>query len=283
MYGVSLLDDIHNYFPALLYDVDGFHNIHDVLSYVRDETSRRFSVFDDARRDYRLSRLSTILHSASASATASATATATAAQNRLDHNVNRYRTFQQSANQITAADIIIPLESSEAGTDYASLLNLLDTLAPRITPLPAFVNINPGAISATTATLATRRPLNNNSVHRTIESLYEDVIVHADEDLINRASNQTTLDADLDTNCSVCQDRMKQGEIIRTLTHCTHQFHTACIDPWLLNQSTFCPSCRHDIREGLSRELPERDADEGREQDELDSSELMNLLFGRHF
>jgi len=273
IYGVSLLDDIHNYFPALLYDVDGFHNIHDVLSYVRDETSRRFSVFDDARRDYRLSRLSTILQ------TATATVSASAPDNRLDHNVNRYRTFQQSLNQIPATDIIIPLESSEAGTDYASLLNLLDTLAPRITPLPSFVNINPSP----TATLATRRPLNNNSVHRTIESLYEDVIVHADENLINRASSQTTLDADLDTNCSVCQDRMKQGEVIRTLSHCTHQFHTVCIDPWLLNQSTFCPSCRHDIREGLPRELPEGDTDEGREQDELDSSELMNLLFGRTF
>jgi hypothetical protein len=34
LYGVGLLDDVHNYFPALLYDSDSFRTVQDVLQYV---------------------------------------------------------------------------------------------------------------------------------------------------------------------------------------------------------------------------------------------------------
>ncbi|PVH68005.1 hypothetical protein DL98DRAFT_373613, partial [Cadophora sp. DSE1049] len=40
--------------------------------------------------------------------------------------------------------------------------------------------------------------------------------------------------------CSICVDDFVQGEEIRMLP-CTHRFHPACIDPWLLDSSGTCP------------------------------------------
>ena len=45
IYGVSLLDDIHNYFPALLYDQGRFQNITEVFAYVRHIMNTRFNLY----------------------------------------------------------------------------------------------------------------------------------------------------------------------------------------------------------------------------------------------
>jgi Ring finger domain len=40
--------------------------------------------------------------------------------------------------------------------------------------------------------------------------------------------------------CSICTDDFERGQDVRVLP-CGHQFHPACIDPWLLNVSGTCP------------------------------------------
>ena len=45
VYGVGLLDDIHNYFPELLYDTGRFQNVANVFSYVRNQLDTRFNLF----------------------------------------------------------------------------------------------------------------------------------------------------------------------------------------------------------------------------------------------
>jgi hypothetical protein len=40
--------------------------------------------------------------------------------------------------------------------------------------------------------------------------------------------------------CSICTDDFEKGQDVRVLP-CNHQFHPACIDPWLLNVSGTCP------------------------------------------
>jgi len=42
---------------------------------------------------------------------------------------------------------------------------------------------------------------------------------------------------------------MRQGENIRRLNACQHEFHTVCVDNWFLRSSVICPVCRHDIRD----------------------------------
>jgi hypothetical protein len=44
VYNVNLLDDLHNYFPDVLYNQDRFQNIRDVLTYIREQTNNRFNL-----------------------------------------------------------------------------------------------------------------------------------------------------------------------------------------------------------------------------------------------
>ncbi|GAO46127.1 hypothetical protein SAICODRAFT_4940 [Saitoella complicata NRRL Y-17804] len=48
--------------------------------------------------------------------------------------------------------------------------------------------------------------------------------------------------------CAICMDEFENGEELRVLP-CEHQFHPACVDPWLLNVSSLCPLCRQDVRQ----------------------------------
>lgn len=61
--------------------------------------------------------------------------------------------------------------------------------------------------------------------------------------------------------CSICTEDFTQGDDIRVLP-CKHEFHPACVDPWLLDVSGTCPLCRVDLHpagsngEGENGELP---------------------------
>ena len=45
IYNVGLLDDVHNYFPALLYDHGRFQNLPSLFHYVRNQMNTRFNLF----------------------------------------------------------------------------------------------------------------------------------------------------------------------------------------------------------------------------------------------
>ncbi|ORY51244.1 hypothetical protein BCR33DRAFT_712350 [Rhizoclosmatium globosum] len=46
--------------------------------------------------------------------------------------------------------------------------------------------------------------------------------------------------------CAICIDEFVVGSRARELP-CHHQFHTACIDPWLLRHNRLCPICKRDV------------------------------------
>ena len=46
VYEVTLLDDLHNYFPAILYEPDRFRTVSELLTYIRQRTIRRFNLFE---------------------------------------------------------------------------------------------------------------------------------------------------------------------------------------------------------------------------------------------
>ena len=48
---------------------------------------------------------------------------------------------------------------------------------------------------------------------------------------------------DRDYSCAACLDEFVNGDRLRQLTLCGHQFHTACLDEWL-GQHDNCPLCR---------------------------------------
>ena len=196
-YGIQLLDDLHNYFPALLYDdLSSFTSVQDVLAYIRNITAGRYNLFDSLRNEFRNTRVNSSLPRG---------------QPRMDMNFIR-------PNEIVNRYYPEPL---------------LHRPVPAPAPRPAY-----DLLLFLSESSLLRRPV------------YEDVAVHASSDTLELTTTVTTLIGDLDENCSVCQDRMKEGESIRTL-ECDHRFHSQCVDPWLLTRSTLCPSCRHDIRTDL--------------------------------
>lgn len=56
-----------------------------------------------------------------------------------------------------------------------------------------------------------------------------------------RKSPEPAMSVDDDSlGCSICTEDFERGQDVRVLP-CKHQFHPACIDPWLLNVSGTCP------------------------------------------
>lgn len=47
-------------------------------------------------------------------------------------------------------------------------------------------------------------------------------------------------------DCSVCLDRLAQGEPLLWLP-CAHGFHTDCLQPWLALGHNSCPYCRQEF------------------------------------
>jgi hypothetical protein len=52
LYGVGLLDDLHNYFPAVLYEPEQFRSISQLLTYITRQTHRRFDLFTFGQTAY---------------------------------------------------------------------------------------------------------------------------------------------------------------------------------------------------------------------------------------
>lgn len=46
--------------------------------------------------------------------------------------------------------------------------------------------------------------------------------------------------------CGICLVDFDDGDELRVLP-CTHYFHQDCVDHWLLNAATVCPTCKHDL------------------------------------
>ncbi|KFY11654.1 hypothetical protein V492_04349 [Pseudogymnoascus sp. VKM F-4246] len=64
---------------------------------------------------------------------------------------------------------------------------------------------------------------------------------------VGSASQPDTETQNEHLGCSICTEDFTKGEDVRVLP-CNHQYHPACIDPWLLNVSGTCPLCRVDLR-----------------------------------
>lgn len=200
VYDIGLLDDIHNYFPGLLYEPERFRTVSDVLEYLQQNTRRRFNLYEHGRQRY----------------------TGSVPENTFGRStevpiVNRWSDTQRATQ---AFDIDV--------AEFSILFPLLRGLANPLPPPPAIQRV-------------TRQP-----------GIFEDVLINASIELINSASNVRTLLMELEESCSICQDRMREGENIRRLNACHHEFHSGCVDSWFLRNSVFCPICRHDIRDPTS-------------------------------
>ena len=226
VYDVGLLDDLHNYFPGLLYEPDRFRTVSDVLAYIRQNTSRRFNLFDYGARQYQQNR-------------EQRQRVPGIPQNTFTRQIPVVNRWQPPVVQVPLGSIPATQQAHHLEFDLTNEVDmaLLNPLLRNLDRLLATPLEGP--------TQQIRRAHGQNR----FGSIFQDVVIHASQELIDEASNMRTLLMDLEETCSICQDRMRQGENIRKLNACQHEFHGGCIDNWFLQRSVLCPVCRHDIRD----------------------------------
>jgi len=73
--------------------------------------------------------------------------------------------------------------------------------------------------------------------------------------LLNAATLQSLLahhcpdaigDQDCTAYCSICQEACLNGQKLRTIIVCGHQFHSDCLERWVRNRPV-CPNCNQDV------------------------------------
>ena len=224
-YSISLLNDLHNHFPDLLYQPQRFRSVPDVLNYVISVANQ--NPFERERNAYQQAHATHAPHAPHATHAASATATATA-----------------------------PATAPAPATDYYQILH-----GARL-PESEIVFSSRAARPASSRTLLGRNWLGGDSSTDTLLTnligqifeapslhnfLDQSVTVHPTADQIHHHTTLTTAPRTMDDNCAICQDPIEQGQHMRILNYCTHSFHNTCIDTWFTTHVT-CPTCRHDIR-----------------------------------
>ena len=218
VYGVGLLDDVHNYFPALLYDQGRFQNITNIFSYVRSQLNTRFNLYAHG------ARLAQASNGTDAPARAP-TYTTTTTPPPMPPLFRSHRAGASDNEVMASASFLL------------NMLNLGLEGEAGFTPLRAG-SLGTGATGGTGGGVwaAFRTP----------------VIVAPSTAVL--ASNTSILNAsDVSNNlvgvvCTICQDTVVPTDLCRRLNACQHVYHKACIDEWF-TRSVFCPSCRHDVRE----------------------------------
>lgn len=220
VYDVGLLDDIHNFFPALLYDHGRFNTLPQVFSYIRHQMNTRFNLYsygaglaaDRTASEHTSQTIPTVI--------------LTPQMNPLSAPFTSMRSSQtvprtdRTATVETTSEILTNMQSANL---LLSLLGLGSDQAPPLTQ------------TTTRRWASFRDPV---IVRPTREQ-----IAAATEVLEGRVVTEGT-------TCVICQDSIQTTDTARKITHCSHTFHQACIDQWFL-RNVHCPTCRHDIREQL--------------------------------
>lgn len=325
IYGVQLLDDLHNYFPDLLYNNQRFTTVQSVLSYITRSTRRRFDLFSYGRSQYNnqtnsrtrnetdtkdnegdeededgdeddeteddgegdehqeVSNLHVVLQSIMTppqSRPSRSTASNVAQPAPVPDAIPVTPQPQPGSASARGSS---PVPTSRIQRTYASVLGGTSGSAYRTQNLfslfPSFDNMLYSIPTETTdqidvnmnllSALAGFAPM-NQQVSR---SFLDPVPVFPTAAQIQAATTIRTLDADMEDNCSICQDTMRSGENIRHITSCNHTFHRNCIDTWFV-RNVRCPVCRHDIREtGAPTQAPIQQETPGTENPRMDEVE----------
>ena len=219
IYPIQLLNDLHNYFPDILYNPGRFNNVQDLLDYFR-----RVADVNPYTRGMNLYN-----------------ARQTVRQNNTVNNTNSAFVTPTQRIRRQSAIPVQPYSTSEPiynpphmSTAYTSVL-----------PSNSSANIINSLFGGILGGDILNFPITTDEYHM---FLNERLPVYPTNEEITNASRVYTASTRLDDNCAICQDGIESGQQVRHLTHCNHSFHKSCIDTWF-RQNVHCPTCRHDIRE----------------------------------
>ena len=242
LYGIGLLDDLHNFFPAILYEANRFQSVTQLLQYIRQQARNRFDLFSFGERAYEDTQVRSRQRTTTASVSLSFEAPAS-----LHPNIP----IPSNAPAHNAPDAEDDLDEGEgAGVgpsdsqnmDRLLMVALMDILANGSHRSSVSVRPLQNPLGSSLSSLLNGR----DSSLFTFDNLLQPVVVRPTQDQITAGSQLLQLTEP--DHCSICQDSISTTQPARRLTVCQHVFHQGCIDTWY-NRNVHCPICRHDIRE----------------------------------
>lgn len=222
-YDNRVLDDIHNYFPAILYDPDSFRTVGDLLGYVQCQMRQNFDLFSSARATYHSAAATTIMNS-------------------------RGRTMAHTHTHVhphTYAHTHAAIHGSHDA--HRGAPRLISTPSPPPRRSVDLTNITRQLVTDLIGVSASQPTLFEmfGQLGSANQSFMEPVVVRPTEEEIQRATIIEVVEEE--GICAICQSEMSVGSEARSLSECEHTFHPGCIDTWF-QRSVQCPVCRHDIR-----------------------------------
>jgi hypothetical protein len=247
VYGVPIIDNIHNYFPDILYNNTRFTSLPALMEYLRNQMNHHFNIYNRMYMEYWRNNAPDMSNSVSPSRSAQAVPTTPniqamprEMQEALDALLNP---LGSNISTRTATPVLHPMSTY---MDDELLLNGFATpLQPTSNNAPPSINrlstalnsIFPGIGEGRPAVfMAARayhiRPLNLN-VPET------DGLTPLD---IQRS---THIAQRIEGQCPICYDDYS-GNDLRIINTCNHAFHIECIDRWFQNHNT-CPMCRANV------------------------------------
>lgn len=247
LYGVSLLDDLHNYFPALLYEPEQFPSVQSALRYIQQQTRNRFDLFSLGMREYRGREAPSPPVPPPPTSVPSVRVS-----NRVASDV--------SGGSVQINSTLLPASPPPAGSPRRLLGPILEsTLGNRILPNFYQYTFNlpepeEEEVNITTQLLTTllNIPMATRRAGAGMDAFLQPVVVRPTAEQIEANTTVGNLVTDTEQTCAICQDVLQPEQEGRKLNACAHWFHKSCIDTWL-DGNVHCPVCRHDIREPINQ------------------------------
>jgi hypothetical protein len=210
-YCIQLLNDLHTYFPELLYNHQRFRTTSDVLGYINAIARSNRNYQPDPYGYYsRMHRYDQ--------------------EDAKEYRQEYRQEYQYDRRQRARPNVPVPPSPDISVDDEPSIVFAYRSYMPLGNNLSSLFSQIVG-----------------DSFSQQLHDLLEDVpIIPTDEQLRNNTT-VVTLTEDKSDNCAICQDPLMKDQETRTINHCHHMFHQTCVDTWF-QRNIHCPNCRHDIR-----------------------------------
>jgi len=217
IFRVGLLDDLHNYFPDLLYNSNRFQTVQDVLQYIQGQARTQFNPFEQGQNAY----------------------------NRYLNNTNlpQNTVVQPPLTQIPVTQVPQDISGSTP-------------VRIRTTTMPPHAPRRRVPISYYFTEDLINNHYDENIIGSTLTNLFNialnpssmtDVPIIPTNQQVDSATTLTTNSTAISEPCAICQDAIEVNTRSRRINRCQHTFHQSCIDTWFQSSVT-CPICRTDIR-----------------------------------
>jgi hypothetical protein len=243
IFNVGILDDLHTYFPDLLYNSSRFRTVQDVLAYVQEQAKSRFNLFDYGARQYAQAHTENVIIQPQARAQPQASLIQPPTQATPSH------TYEPcTCTNCRAATLITPSRTALRPTIPPPHILPQRTQSRISSPFDIQYTFTEPISELETSAASALLSLFSMPMGQTLFNSMENVVVRPTQDQITNATSILTIGDTSDSTCTVCQEPIEPDMPVRRINLCQHQFHKACIDRWF-ERSVFCPMCRQDIRE----------------------------------